>query len=496
MCLVDLHDLPPVWIQIGLGRDNRCYGADFECLSDERQLGLGELLAGVADHQHRVRVGQHSERGRKMRLTMAADARGVDEDQAALEQGAVRRHRDSEHLPTACCGMASQIVLDIGDRDLDRLGLAFVGARDDQLRGGLFAIGHHAGDHGGLVVADPRDRHVQQRIEQLTLALLELAGDDDADLRVADPGLGLGHPLDQVAAVGSLGDFARMVDQFNDDLDLAWVVRLRHGVPFIGRRWFNGRRASWRGDLSLVPASCGIGLSVGQNRPASTSTWVSICWCTELSVCTELSLWLSCTELSVLWLFDDLSSWLASIPPEMSPPWVSTVVTSPPWVSVVVVWVGAMTTPPPAPPVALPPSPPPPVRIPPPWPPSPPAAPPPLVSMSPVLTIGPSLPAMTSPAPLLVTLPWLSLSLPTPPACTVEPSPARMSPVLAPTLPSPTTFPSPWTFVLSMSPAWPVLITLPSEAVFLSPKVMSPKSRLTPPCWTSWPASGLRMWGS
>src|SRR6478752_526411 len=47
-----------------------------------------------------------------------------------------------------------------------------------------------------------------------------------------------------------------------------------------------------------------------------------------------------------------------------------------------------------------------------------------------------------------------------------------------------------------MSPALPVLITLPSDAVFLSPKVMSPKSRLTPPCWTSWPASGLRKWGS
>ena len=134
-----------------------------------------------------------------------------------------------------------------------------------------------------------------------------------------------------------------------------------------------------------------------------------MCWCTELSVCIELSLWLSCTELSVLWLFDELSSWLASIPPEMSPPWVSTVVTSPPWVSVVVVWVGAMTTVPPEPAVALPPSPPPPERMPPPWPPLPPAALPPLASMSPVLTTGPSLPEMTSPPPLLVTLPWLSL---------------------------------------------------------------------------------------
>ena len=114
---------------------------------------------------------------------------------------------------------------------------------------------------------------------------------------------------------------------------------------------------------------------------------------TELSMCAELSSW-----------------WLASTLPPISPPWVLTVVASPPWVSVVVVCVGAMTTLPPEPAVALPPAPPPPERIPPPEPPWPPAALPPLASMLPVLTTGPSLPEMTSPPPLLwmAVLPWLS----------------------------------------------------------------------------------------
>ena len=129
--------------------------------------------------------------------------------------------------------MATQIVFDVGDGDLYRIGLGTVGAGEDKLRRGLFAVGHHRGDHRGLVVADAGDRHIQQRVEQLALALFELAGDHHADLRVADPLLCLGHPLGQIAAVLSLGDLDRVVDQFNDDLDLAGVIRLRHGVPFV-----------------------------------------------------------------------------------------------------------------------------------------------------------------------------------------------------------------------------------------------------------------------
>jgi len=63
MRLVDLDDLAPVRVEVGLGRDNRCNRADFKCLTDERHLGVGELLTGVADHQHGIRVWQQSESG-------------------------------------------------------------------------------------------------------------------------------------------------------------------------------------------------------------------------------------------------------------------------------------------------------------------------------------------------------------------------------------------------------------------------------------------------
>ena len=201
--LVGLDDLPPVRVEVGLGRDNGCDRADFECLADEGHLGFGELLAGVADHQHGVGIGQQAERRRQMRLAVTADAGGVDEHQPALEQRALRGHRDPQYLPTAGRGVRRKSLLDVGDRDLDVIGLITVDARDDQLRRGLLAVGHHRGDHRGLVVADAGHRHVQQRVEQLALALLELAGDHDPDLRVGDPLLGLGQPLDQIAALGS-----------------------------------------------------------------------------------------------------------------------------------------------------------------------------------------------------------------------------------------------------------------------------------------------------
>ena len=79
VALVGRDDLPPVRVQVGLGGDDRCHRADFVGLPDEGHLGLGELLAGVAHHQHRVGVGQQTQRRRQVRLAVAADAGGVDE---------------------------------------------------------------------------------------------------------------------------------------------------------------------------------------------------------------------------------------------------------------------------------------------------------------------------------------------------------------------------------------------------------------------------------
>ena len=100
----------PVRVQIGLGRDDRCDRADLEGLPDERHLGFGELLAGVADHQHRVGVGQQAQRRRQVRLAVTADTRGVDERQSALEQRAGRGHLDAQHLAATGLRGAAQVV--------------------------------------------------------------------------------------------------------------------------------------------------------------------------------------------------------------------------------------------------------------------------------------------------------------------------------------------------------------------------------------------------
>ena len=161
MRLIGLDDLAPVRIQVGLGGDDRCDRAYFECLPHEGHFGFGELLAGVSAHQQRVGVGQQAQRGRQMGLTVTADPRRVHERQSVLEKRAGGGDLDPQHFAPAGLRGAAKIVLDVGHRYLDRLGLRAVGPRDDQLGRGGLAVGHHRRQHGALVVADAGHRHVQ-----------------------------------------------------------------------------------------------------------------------------------------------------------------------------------------------------------------------------------------------------------------------------------------------------------------------------------------------
>ena len=279
--------------------------ADFVGLPDERHLRLGELLAGVADHQHRVGVGQQAERRRQVRLPVTADAGGVDERQPVLEQRAGRGDLDPQHLAAAglrargagrCVRSAVGISMPWGS--------APSGRGDDQLRRRLLAVGHHGGEHGGLVVADAGHRHVQQRVEQLALALLELAGDHHPDLRIGDALPGRRQPL----APGRRGRcrsaiLRGVVDQLDDDLHLARVIRLRHVCLCLRWRSVNGRRANWRGP-ETVPASCAIGLC-GRSEHVDVARRVST-WVSSAGRCTELSSWLAST-LPLAW-----PTWVAS----------------------------------------------------------------------------------------------------------------------------------------------------------------------------------------
>ena len=91
--------------------------------------------------------------------------------------------------------------------------------------------------------------------------------------------------------------------------------------------------------------------------------------------------------------------------------------------------------------------------------------------------------AIRSP-PAVLELSSTSLSLPT---TTLEPEPARMSPLFM-VLPSPSTAPSPLTMSPSLSPST-TTATLVAVVVDLSPNVMSPKPRLNPPFCALAPAS-------
>ncbi len=162
---VGVDHLPPVRVEVGLARDDHRDRADLQGLPHERHLGFGELLAGVADHQHRVRVGQQAQRRRQVRLTVAADARGVDERQAAFEQWAGRaspRARSTSRPPA--CGArrrssrrsATGISIRSGSSPSGRATTSRAEACSPYDTTVAITVDSSS--------ADPCDRHVQQRI--------------------------------------------------------------------------------------------------------------------------------------------------------------------------------------------------------------------------------------------------------------------------------------------------------------------------------------------
>ena len=102
--------------------------------------------------------------------------------------GAVTSTRSTSRPPA--CGARRRSLRRSAGGISTRSGSSPSGRRHHQPRRGLLAVGHHGGQHGRLVVTDPGHRHVEQRVEQLALALLELTGDHHPDLRVADAPLG------------------------------------------------------------------------------------------------------------------------------------------------------------------------------------------------------------------------------------------------------------------------------------------------------------------
>ncbi len=149
-----------------------------------------------------------------------AGSRGVDQDQATLQQRARDVDLDPQDLGTAGLGGPGQIAGDVvhgqGDDPAGARGAAvLVGVGDDQPGGGLLTVSDDGDGGGGLGVADPAHRDVEQCIDQVALALFELTHHHDPGAGVGDPIAGGGHAGGEVLATGG----ARHVGETVDDLD-------------------------------------------------------------------------------------------------------------------------------------------------------------------------------------------------------------------------------------------------------------------------------------
>ena len=166
---------------------------------------------------------------------MAAHAGGVDERQSALQKRAGRTDFGAQYFATAGLWRLTHIGADVVDRDVDGRGFAVRPRRHNEPRPRRVAVADDGDHHGGLVVAHPGHRKIQQGVEQLALALFELAGDHHPDLRIGDPLAGPPQSLRKVGAVVEFGDGDGVVDQLDDHTDPSRVAGLSHRATPLSR---------------------------------------------------------------------------------------------------------------------------------------------------------------------------------------------------------------------------------------------------------------------
>ena len=105
-------------------------------------------------------------------------------------------------------------------------------------RRGLLGVPHRRRHAGGDVVVDRACRRVHEGVDELALALLELADDDDAHVGIEQPRAGLLEALGEVGAAGVGGELAHAADDGRHvgclGADLA-ATRLRASASAPGR---------------------------------------------------------------------------------------------------------------------------------------------------------------------------------------------------------------------------------------------------------------------
>ncbi len=253
---VQLDDLAPLRIQVGLGDDACGDRAALQRLAQEVEFGLGELLGRIAHEQHPVGRVERAESDDAVSGVEAADARGVDQRESGAQHPAGEPHLDRAQ-PADVSWIAR-----LGDVLSDRLHRNGLGQRVAVLVRRI-EIG---GGAGGLRVADDRrhhrdlvrvhraDRRVQQGVHESALAALELAHHGDADGALIDPLLRLVQRAGQVPAITGGGErpaLAEAVDRLVDELVLPRHLGGLGDVGIGDGRWMrraaaSGNRYAWR----------------------------------------------------------------------------------------------------------------------------------------------------------------------------------------------------------------------------------------------------------
>ncbi len=227
---VDLQDLAPVRGPVDLRQHQRDVRAQRGGLLEEGQLVGGELLGGVGDHQQRVGLGDHAERGRGQRRGHAADARGVHQRETVLQHDA----RDADLAAgdrAAVREGAVELFADLLDGHRQALQRRRPVRRFvlDEQGGRLVGVPDEGRHDGGDIVAGGTHRGVHDGVDQGAFALLRFAHDQHEPRWVEHAGADLPQPPVQIGAL-LLGTFrSRAIDQFHQR-------RLDHGVDCGVRR--------------------------------------------------------------------------------------------------------------------------------------------------------------------------------------------------------------------------------------------------------------------
>lgn len=230
MALVDLQDLAPGRVEVGLGLDADQVGAHAPGGLHELDLGGGELLAGVGDEQHRLGQGQRPHGDRGVGRAEAAHARGVDHHEPAAQHLDGQAHVDGlDAAPRliAALPVLGDVAVHVVDRDLlaYRVGrvavgvAAVVGRLEQHRRLGPLGPPDGGGHGGGDVVVDGAHVGAQQGVDQRALALLELPDHQDVERRVGQAGLGSGEAVAEVLALVGDGRLGGQVEGAQGALD-------------------------------------------------------------------------------------------------------------------------------------------------------------------------------------------------------------------------------------------------------------------------------------